>query len=817
MLQDLTFGLKLLWKHKVFTLAALLTLALCIGANTAIFTVLDGVLLRGLPFPDSGRLVTMYNLYPGVGVSDRGSNGVPDFLDRRKLSGVFSEVALIGDNGYDVGLANTPQRIRGQYVTPSYFRTLGVQPILGRVFTEDEALPGKEHVAILSEGFWKDMFARGPVLGRDIRLSGEPYRIIGVLPDRFGSLGDEPPRLWVPFAFTPHQTSDDARHSNSWGMIARLKPGVTVALAQQRIDVLNKENLDRFPQYRQLLINARFQTKVVGLQDELVRDVRPILYLLQAAVGFVLLIGCVNLANLMLVRSNVRMKELAIRFSLGAGRWRIARQLLTESITLALLGGALGVAVGFAGVRLLLSLAAKDLPRAGEIRIDTGVLAFTAAMAVLTGLIFGSVPLIHVMRSNLNEVFRGNERAGTMGRHALWVRSVLVVCQVSLAFVLLIGSGLLTLSFARLLMVNPGFHSEKVLTAQISLPITRYKDDAAARNFISSLIEKLRATPGLRQVGVTSYLPFSNSNNASVIQIDSHPLTPGENPPVPGWNIVDPGYLPAMGIPVLEGRNFSESDGPDAQKVVLIDQFLARKYWPHGGALGNTLRRGIDDVTPESKKEPRFTIIGVVGSVKTGNLAEQNPVGQVYFDYKQSVEHSMHLVVKTERDNPQLISAVRHEILQADPELPLFDTKTMPERVSASLVDRRASMVLCLIFGGLAVLLSAIGVYGVLAYSVTQRTREFGIRMALGAEVRDVLGLVLWQGLRLAGVGLVIGAAVAFVLTRFIATLLYDVKPADPTVFLLGAAVLGAVAAAASLVPSVRAVRIRPSVALRWE
>ena len=818
MFQDLTFGLKLLWKNKAFTLAALVTLALCIGANTAIFTVLDGVLLRGLPFPEPDRLVTMYNLYPGVGVTDRGSNSVPNYLDRRKLTGVFSEVALIGDDGYDVGLANTPQRIHGLYITPSYFRILAVQPILGRIFTEDEAALGKDNVAILSEGLWKDMFGRDRnVLGRDIRLSGVPHRIVGVLPDRFASLGGEPPRVWLPFAFTPEQTSDDARHNNNWGMIARLKPGVTVPSAQQRINILNKEINDRFPQYKALLENAKFQTRVIGLQDELVRDVRPILYLLQAAVAFVLLIGCVNLANLMLVRSNVRMKELAIRFSLGAGRWRIARQLLIESTTLAVLGGALGIAAGLGGVKLLVSLAADNLPRAGEIHIDAGVLAFTAAMAVVTGIVFGSVPLIHVMRSNLNEIFRGNDRSGTMGRRALWVRSALVVCQVSLAFVLLIGSGLLTLSFARLLTVNPGFRSENVITARISLPDVRYKDDVSVRNFVSSLLEKLRSTPGVTQAGATNYLPFSGSNNASVISIDSHPLAPGENPPVPGRNVVDWGYIPAMKIPVLEGRDFSESDGPDSQKVALIDQFLARKYWPNGGALGNTLRRDFDDGSAESKKQPHFTIIGVVGTVKTADLAEKNPVGQVYFVHTQWPHREMHLVVKTNRDDAQLINTVRREILQADPELPLFDTKTMPERVSASLVNRRAPMILCLIFGGLALLLSAIGVYGVLAYSVTQRTREFGIRMALGAEMRDVLGMVLWQGLRLAGVGLMIGAAVAFLLTRFITTMLYDVKPADPTVFLLGAAMLGAVAAIASLVPSLRAVRIRPAIALRWE
>lgn len=818
MLQDLTFGLKLLWKQKAFTLAALVTLALCIGANTAIFTVLDGVLLRGLPFPEPDRLVTMYNLYPGVGVTDRGSNSVPNYLDRRKLTDVFSEVALFGNDGYDVGLANTPQRIRGLYVTPSYFRILAVQPVLGRIFTEDEAVLGKDNVAILSEGLWKDRFARDRnVLGRDIRLSGVPHRIVGVLPDRFASLDSQAPRVWLPFAFTPEQTSDDARHNNNWGMIARLRPGISVARAQERINALNRQLLDQFPQYKALLESTKFQTRVISLQDELVRDVRPILYLLQAAVAFVLLIGCVNLANLMLVRSNVRIKELAIRFTLGAGRWRIARQLLVESVTLAVLGGALGVAVGLGGVRLLLSLAGDNLPRTGDIHVDGGVLAFTAAIAVITGLVFGSVPLIHVMHGNLNEVFRGNERSGTMGRRALWVRSALVVCQVSLAFVLMIGSGLLTLTFARLLTVNPGFRSENVVTAQFSLPEARYKDDPSVRNFVSSLLEKLRTTPGVTHAGATTYLPFSGNNNASVIQIDSHPLAPGENPPVPGYNTVDPGYLSTMGIPILEGRNFTESDGPDSQKVVLIDRFLAHKYWPNGGAIGNTLRRGLDDGSAESKKEPDFTIIGVVGSVKTGDLAEQNPVGQVYFVHTQSPQREMHLVVKTDRDNPQLISTIRREIQQADPELALFDTKTMSERVSASLVNRRAPMVLCLVFGGLALLLSAIGVYGVLAYSVTQRTREFGIRMALGAEMRDVLGMVLWQGLRLTGMGLAIGAVVAFLLTRFIASMLYDVKPVDPTVFLLGAAVLGVVAAVASLVPSLRAVRIRPAVALRWE
>jgi predicted permease len=813
MLQDLRFGLKLLWKEKAFTANALLTLALCIGANTAIFTVLNTVVLNPLPFPEPDRLLTLYNLYPGVGVTEHGANAVPDYIDRKQMTDVFDSVALIGGEGYDVGAEGSPQRINAQIVTPSFFRVLRAAPAVGRAFTEDDATFGKDKFAILSYGLWKDMFGRDRnVLGRDIRLSGVPYRILGVMPESLDLRGvGTDIKLWVPFAFEPRQTTDDARHNNNWGMVARLKPGVTVAYAQRRIDALNKGNIERFPKYRKLLEDARFQTKVVGLKDELVRDVRPILYLLQAAVAFVLLIGCVNVANLMLVRSNIRMKEMAIRFSLGAGRWRLGRQLLTESITLALLGGSLGLLAGLAGIRLLSYLGAKDMPRGDSIHMDGAVLAFSAALAVLTGLVFGSFPIFNLYRRDLNEVFRQSGRTGTSERRAVWTRSALVVCQVSLAFVLLIGSGLLTLSFARLLSVNPGFQSQHVMTARFSLPDVRYKEDARARNFVASLLENIRALPGVSHAGATTFLPFSGNNNASVMTIVGYAGAPGEMPPVPGWNIADAGYFQTMGIPLLRGRTFAESDTESAQKVVVIDQFLARRYWPKGDPVGAQLRRGMDS------KDDVCTIIGVVGSVKTGNLAEQNPVGQIYFHHKQFVAKSMHLVVKANRDDPQLTAAIRREILRADPELPLFDVKTMPERVSASVGSRRAAMILFLVFAGLALALSAIGIYGVLAYTVTQRTREFGIRVALGAGVRDVIGMVLGKGLQLAAIGLAIGIAGALALTRLMTTLLYNVKPADPIVFVTVAAALAVVALIASLIPSLRAVRIRPAVALRYE
>ncbi len=814
MFQDLRFGLKLLWKEKAFSITALLTLALCVGANTAIFTVLNAIVLEPLPFESPDRLVTMYNVYPGVGVTDFGANGTPDYVDRKKLTDIFDSVTLVGLEGRDVGSQGSPQRIDAERATPDYFRVLRVQPMLGRAFTDEEGVPGNEKVAILSYGLWTELFARDPtVLGKDIRLSGENYRIVGVMPESFGNIGRET-RIWIPFALTKEQMSDDARHSNNWGMLARLKPGVTIQQAQKRIDALNRQNLDKTPQYRKMLEEIRFGTRVVAMKDELVKNIRPTLFVLQAAVGFVLLIGCVNIANLMLVRSNIRIKELAIRFSLGAGRFRLARQLLTESVALALAGGAAGVVVGSAGIRLLAWLGAKDLPRGAHLGLNPAALAFCALIAVLTGIAFGGVPVVHLFRRNLNDVFRQTERAGTAQRHALSTRSALVVCQVSLAFVLLIGAGLLTLSFSRLLSVDPGFRPERVITARVSLPAARYKDDAPARNFFAQLLANVRAIPGVAQAGITTYLPFSGSNNASLITIVGRPLQPGEKPPVPGFNHVDAGYCRAMGIQLLAGRMISERDGPDSQRVVMIDEFLAKNRFPKGDAIGASIIRG----TPDSKDPDKpWTIVGVVRSVKTGDLAEQNPVGQVYFPYTQSAARTVHLVVKAASDNPQVIQAIRREVQKADPELPVFDVKTMPERLSSSLANRRAAMIICLVFAGLALLLSAIGIYGVLAYTVAQRTREFGIRVALGASVRDVLGMVIGQGLKLSGIGLAIGIAGALALTRLMTAMLFAVQPSDPLVFAAVAVALGAVTFVASLIPSLRALRIRPAMALRYE
>jgi predicted permease len=535
------------------------------------------------------------------------------------------------------------------------------------------------------------------------------------------------------------------------------------------------------------------------------------LYLLQCAVAFVLLVGCVNVANLMLVRSNIRMKELAIRYSLGAGRGRLAGQLLIEAMALASIGGVFGVLTGMAGVRLLALIGTADLPRGQSIEMDGTVLAFSAAVAVLTGLVFGSVPVYHLARRDLNAVFRSTERTGTTEKRALWTRSALVVCQVSLAFVLLIGSGLLTLSFARLLAVDPGFQAQNVQTAEFSLPRSRYHEDAQLRGFVGGLLERVRAIPGVAEAGTTDALPFTDRNNASALAVEGYNAATGELPPVPRWSNIDAGYLPAMKIPLRAGRYFREGDTADTQKVVIVDEFLARKYFPPGKAVGGHIHRGIE------AKDTLYTVIGVVGTVRSLELADASQRGEVYWNYKQSPPRTMHVVVKTAANNMQAVSAVRAALRQADPELPLFDVKSMPERVTHSVRDRKAAMVICLIFALLALTLSAIGIYGVLAYTVAQRTREFGIRMALGASSGDVVGMVMRHGVRLAAIGLGIGVAGALAITRLMTTMLYSVRPTDPLVFGSVAAALMAVAVAASAVPSLRIARIRPANALRYE
>src|SRR5579883_3139721 len=629
MIQDLRFALKLLRKEKAFTLAALATLALCIGANTAIFSVLRAVILEPLHFPESNRLVTLGNAYPGVGITEGTSNSEPDYFDRRQLTDVFDSVAETRSPGFDLGAAGAPVRVEGQTVTPSFFRVLRATPMLGRTFTEQDATWQQDHFAVLSYGLWSDVFGQDArIVGKDVRLNGAPYRVVGIMPKGFEAPGSDA-RIWVPLSYSAAMQGDDRRHSNGYAMIARLKPGVTLDYARKRLEDLDRANLDRLPKLKQVLIDARYHTDIRNAKDVLVKDVRPILYLLEGAVVFVLLIGCVNVANLLLVRSNVRMREWAIRFSLGAPRLRLARQLLTESLVLAAAGGLLGALAGMGGVHLLASLGSDKLPRGADISVSGGVLAFTAGVAILTGLIFGSLPVYHLLRRDLDAVFRAGERGGTADRRAVWTRGAMVVAQVSLAVVLLTGSGLLTLSFSRLLAVDPGFRSDNVTTAALSL---RRYSDVQARSRIDALLAGLRATPGVREAAVSTELPFGNSRSDGGLLIEGHQAAPGELPPDPDWNTIDSGYFAAMGIPLREGRGFRASDNEGAPLVAVIDEQLARRYWPKGGAIGGGVRQGLDP------KAPLIRIVGVVAGVKRADLAETNRQGQIYFPYTQSHE-----------------------------------------------------------------------------------------------------------------------------------------------------------------------------------
>jgi predicted permease len=489
--------------------------------------------------------------------------------------------------------------------------------------------------------------------------------------------------------------------------------------------------------------------------------------------------------------------------------------LLTESVTLAGLGGLLGILLAYAGVRVLAVLGAQELPRGSALHLDAGALAFSAAVAGLTGLIFGSVPIYHLMRRDLNVIFRQNGRTGTSERGAVWTRSTLVVCQVSLAFVLLIGAGLLTLSFARLLNVSPGFQPQSVYTAAFALPHSRYADDARVRGFLANVMDGVRTIPGVTHAGITTMLPFGGNNSNSVISFEGYNLGAGENPPVPDWNVVDAGYFATLGIPLLQGRGIAPGDTADSQPVAVIDQYLAHKYFPKGDAIGARLIRGLPTIHDD--KNYLCTVVGVVSAVKSSDLAERNPRGEVYYAAQQYPRRYTHMVVKSQGNGVGIAEAVRREFARADPELPVFDVRTMDQRLATSVRERRAAMVICAAFAGLALVLSALGIYGVLAYTVSQRTREFGIRIALGARAGTVVGMVMGQGMRLAAIGLALGVAGAALLTGLMEKMLYDVKPTDPAVFAIVAGALMAVAMAASLVPSLRVARIKPGAALRVE
>ncbi len=816
LLQDITFGLRLLLKERGFASTAILTLAICIGANAAIFAVVNSVLLQPLPVPHAEQLVYMYNAYPGAGVVG-GSTGVPDYYDRLRETDVFQEQALYNTRGVTLRDQGDPQRITAMVGTPSLLRLLQVRPIRGRVFSEEDGEIGKTRKAILTYASWKQWFGgREDAVGRDVRINGEQYSVVGILPQGFGFLNPDV-KLWLPLAFSAEEKSDDSRHSNNWSYVARLKPAATVEQARQQIDALNARNLDRFPALKQILINAGFHTVVVPLHAYLVQDVRNTLFLLWGGVVFVLLIGGVNVTNLMLVRSSARMKELATRHALGAGLGRIASQILTESIILTLLGGALGLALGFAGVRALARFGLDATPQGTTVSIDASVLAFTFGLALLAGLAVSLIPILGVRRMNLSQAFREEGRSGTAGRGGRAVRRLLVTAQVAFAFMLLIGAGLLLVSFQHVLAVRPGFDPAHLLTGIVSPPASRYKDDPQLIAFWNQLRTRVAALPGVQAAGITSNLPLSGDYSDSVILAEGYAMAPGESLISPFIASVSPGYFEAMSIPLKRGRLFTASDDERAPKVVIIDERLARRFWKDADPIGRRMWKpeAPDDLTRGPGPKTRYyTIVGVVGSVRTTGLTEKEPVGMYYFPFAQNVGRGMTLVTRTAGDPTSVVSAVRQQVASLDPELPFFSVRPMQQRVEESLMSRRTPMLLALLFGVIALFLASVGIYGVLAYQVSQRRKEIGIRMALGSDGRRIVGLVLSEGLWLLTIGIVLGVAGAFAIRRAMETQLFGIQPMDPRVLLAVAGVLGVVAFTACAVPARRAAHIDPLIAL---
>ena len=812
LIADISYSIRLLAKSRGFTIAALLTLAVCIGANSAIFSVVNSVLIRPLPYPESDRIVTFHNSYPNAGAAEA-STSIPDYFDRLEGLTAFEEMALYQNRGLTIGESGRPERMLGTAVTPSYFRVLRVQPARGRSFTDADT-DGNARKAILSFGLWQERYGgRGDVIGQDIRVNGEPYEIVGVMPRGFG-FNDDDTRLWVPFYISVYDRSDERRHSNNQSMIGRLKDGHTVVVAQQQLDALNKRIDERYPQFHEILKNAGFRSYITEYRSELVADVKDTLWLLQAGVFLVLLIGCVNLANLLLVRSISRNRELATRAALGAGRTRLVRQLLTESIVLSLVGGLIGLGLGYALTRVFMTVAPELLPRGGEVQMDWTVALGALVLSFIAGLLFGTIPVVRVMRTDLSSVFREEGRTGTASRGALLLRGGLVVTQVALAFALLIATGLIIASFNQTLGVDTGFKAERLLTASVALPPTKYANDESRRLAMQELTERIRTIPGVQSVGYADVIPFSGDFNSSVLTAEGYVAAPGESLYSPANSVVSEDYFAAMGIELVRGRYFNATDDADGLPVLIIDEALAARFWPGQDPIGKRAYQGVAEITPDDTLEMR-TIVGVVRNVRLAGFRGEQPEGHYYWPAAQDPLSRAYLAIRTNVDPASKTGAVRAAAIAIDPDLPVYDDRTMEERVSASLATDRLRMFLLIGFAAIALFLAGIGLYGVLAYSVAQRTGELCIRMALGSSTREVFGLVLSHGLRLTALGLAIGAVLSLVGSRVLHSLLFGVTPYDPRVFGAVIAILTLIAVAACFIPARRATRLQPMNALR--
>ncbi|MFL6227268.1 MAG: ABC transporter permease [Pyrinomonadaceae bacterium] len=813
--QDMRYGLRVLSRHRGFTAVAVLTLALGIGANTAIFSAVNSVLLRALPYAAPDQLVLAWEVTP----KGRQTTVTPaDFLDWRAQAASFSELAATSGVDFTVTDEGEPARVRGASVSTNFFRLLGTSPALGRTFDGDGATAGDWHTVVISHSFWQSRFGGDAgVVGKTITLNGAAYQIVGVMPREFRwqnlaplSSAGELAELFVPAVRKDipqlgAQTDRDltaSRKTSYMRVVGRMKPNVSLAQAQSEMDAVAARLATQYPE-----TNAGAGVRLIPLKRFLVGDSRPALLMLLAAVGLVLLIACANVANLFLARATTRRKELAVRAALGAARARLVRQLLTESVLLSLVAGGVGLLFAVWGVQGLVSLLPNDLPRLNDVAIDANVLLFTLAVSTVTGLAFGLVPALQVSRVDLTETLKEGTGKAT-GAHGRSTR-VLIVLEVAVSLVLLVGAGLLIKSFVLLQQVKPGFDPSKLLALNISLPPTKYATPKEKSRFFEQLLERIRAVPGVKDAGAALNLPFPGDDILFPLRVEGEPEpAPGEVSSI-NYQVVSPDYFRAMQIPLLAGRDISDADRADASGVVVLNEAAVKRYFAGADPLGKRIRLGSDD-------SPLLTVVGVVNDIRQRTL-DAPPKPEAYVSYQQSPFGFMGVAVRTEGDPATLTGTVRGAVANLDAQIVSTNVHTMNELMSESLARQRSVSVLTGAFGLVALLLASVGIYGVISYMVTQRTREIGIRIALGARAGDVLRMIVGYGMGLTLVGVAAGLAASFALTRAMSGLLYEVSASDPLIYVAVALLLSAVALVACLVPARRAMRVDPMVALRYE
>ncbi|HEY4319574.1 MAG TPA: ABC transporter permease [Gemmatimonadales bacterium] len=811
-LQDARYACRRLRQAPGFTLVVVLTLALGIGANSAIFSVVNTVLLAPLPYRDPGRLVTIYHYYPVQQMQAPVS--APGYQDYRDRTHSFASVAVESGWRANITGAGEPQALVGKKVTGSFFTTLGVTPLLGRaLLPDDEAVHG--HVVVISDGLWLRDFGGEPgVIGRTATLNGEGYQIVGVMPASFVDPWTTTAEVWAPMSLTPAQLSTNNYTNEYLNLTARLKPGVPVSTAAAEMTAFASQLKRAAPAN----FSADWTLQVVSMADVQTGKIRPALLLLLGAVGFVLLIACANVANLLLARAASRTREVAVRTALGARPRDLVRQLLVESLILSLVGAAVGLVIAYASVKALVTAGPANIPRVGEIAIDGRVALFTLAIALMTGAVFGLVPAAQLWRTNLQGALKDGSRGGTHDRAGQRVRKSLVVAEVALALTLLTGGGLLLKSFAKLAQVSPGFTSYHVLTFGVALPAARYRSDTTSIAFWDALLPALSRVPGVESAGATSVVPFGGNWATTSYNVEGYTPPPHANGPWGDVRLITPGFLHAMEIPLLKGRQFAASDDAHGSLVAVVDQEFVKHYLPAGAnPIGHRLFFGN---FPADSTTQYITIVGVVAHTKHESL-DAAPRPQLYTPVAQSLGNNapnrLDVVVRTTGDPLAVVPALRAAVHALDRDLPISKVATLDDLIAQSMAQRRLSALLLGIFSGLALLLASLGLYGVMAYAVAQRTREMGVRVALGASRQNVLGLVVRQGMALAAIGTVIGLVGALAVTRLLGTQLYDVSPTDPATFAGVTLLLVVVAIVATLVPALRATRVDPVIALRQE